>query len=107
MEKKIANLIKRKRKPFSISQDATVFSALELMALHDVGFLVVMEGSTMKGVLSERDYARKVDLLGKDAHTTSVGDIMTTKVYSIDAEQSYDDAMASDERERFPALACA
>lgn len=94
MEKKIANLIKRKRKPFSISPDASVFSALELMAMHDVGFLVVMEGTAMMGVLSERDYARKVDLQGKDPRTTKVGEIMTTEVYSIDAEQSYDDAMA-------------
>jgi CBS domain-containing protein len=94
MEKKIANLIKRKGKPFSISPEATVFSALEMMALHDIGFLVVMDGSNMVGVFSERDYARKVELLQRDSRTTKVSEIMVTGVYSIDSEQSYDEAMA-------------
>jgi CBS domain-containing protein len=94
MEKKIATLIKRKGKPFSISPDATVFSALEMMALHDIGFLVVMDGSNMVGVFSERDYARKVELLQRDSRTTKVSEIMVTGVYSIDSEQSYDEAMA-------------
>jgi CBS domain-containing protein len=94
MEKKIANLVKRKGKPFSIAPEASVFSALEMMALHDVGFLVVMDGTNMVGVLSERDYARKVELFHRDSRTTKVSDIMTTDVFSIDSEQSYDDAMA-------------
>lgn len=93
MEKKIANLIKKKGKPFSIDQDASVFSALELMASHDVGFLIVMDGPYMTGVFSERDYARKLELYGRDSKTTKVREIMTTNVYSIDAEQTCDDAM--------------
>ncbi len=93
MEKKIANLITRKGKPFSIAPDVSVFSALEMMALHDVGFLVVMDGSTMVGVLSERDYARKVELLKRDSRSTKVSEIMTKDVYSIDSEQTFDEAM--------------
>lgn len=93
MEKKIANLIKKKGKPFTIPPEATVFSALEMMALHDVGFLVVMDGTTIVGVLSERDYARKIELLGRDSRSTKVSEIMTSRVFSIDAEQTCDDAM--------------
>jgi CBS domain-containing protein len=66
---------------FWISLDATVYRALSLMADHDVGALVVMERSQPVGILSERDYARKVILLGRSSMDTSVQEVMSSPVY--------------------------
>jgi CBS domain-containing protein len=93
MEKRISNLLKGRRKPFTISPEATVYSALEIMAEHDIGFLVVMSGTSMLGVISERDYARKVDLFARDSRSTRVSEIMNTNIFSVDSERTYDEAM--------------
>ena len=61
----------------SVSQDATVYDALALMARHDIGALVVIDGDGIAGMFTERDYARKVILLGKSSRETLVGEVMT------------------------------
>ena len=94
MKKLISNLIKGKHKPFSIAPNATVYSALEIMAEKNVGFLLVMDGKSLKGVVSERDIVRKVDLFKKDSRTTAVEDIMVQDVEKISPDQTYDEAMA-------------
>ena len=94
MNATIANLIKGKHKPFTISSGDTVYNALKSMAEKDIGFLLVVDGSAMVGVVSERDYARKVDLLDRDSRKTLVRDIMTREVISIKTEQTNDEAMA-------------
>jgi len=68
----------------SIRPDAKVIEALQLMAQKDIGALVVMEGGRLVGILSERDYARKVILQGRSSKDTRVADIMTREVVSID-----------------------
>jgi CBS domain-containing protein len=68
---------------WSISPDAPVYKALELLAEKDIGALVVMDGENLVGIVSERDYARKVALRGKAAMDTAVRDIMSADVISI------------------------
>lgn len=81
------------RKVWSIKPDATVYEALELMAKKDIGFLVVLQGGKLMGVLSERDYARKIRLAGRDSSTTQVQDIMSTDVITLCLECTIEDAM--------------
>jgi CBS domain-containing protein len=78
---------------FSIAPDASVFSALKLMAEKDVGALLVVSGGKLAGIMSERDYARKVILLGKSSHDMLVREIMTEKVVTIQPEQTVEDCM--------------
>ena len=65
---------------FSISPEATVFEAIEMMAGKNVGALLVMEHGRLVGVISERDYTRKVFLRGKRSRETNVAEIMSTKL---------------------------
>jgi CBS domain-containing protein len=65
---------------FSISPDATVFEAIEMMDSKNVGALLVMEHERLVGILSERDYTRKVILRGKRSRETKVAEIMSTNV---------------------------
>ena len=65
---------------YSISPDATVYDALKLMAEKEIGALVVLEDGKMVGILSERDYARKIILKGKASKDTVVREIMTSEV---------------------------
>jgi CBS domain-containing protein len=73
---------------WSISPDATVYDALQLMAAQNIGAVLVLEAGKLVGILSERDYARKVVLHGKSSLETPVRDIMTRKVYYVQPEQS-------------------
>ncbi|MBL8305991.1 MAG: CBS domain-containing protein [Rubrivivax sp.] len=61
----------------------TVYAALELLARYEVGALVVMDGGRMVGVVSERDYTRKVALQGRNSKETQVADIMTRQVVTV------------------------
>jgi len=65
---------------FSISPDATVYEAIEMMSNKNVGALLVMEGERLVGMISERDYTRKVFLRGKRSRETSVTEIMSTQL---------------------------
>lgn len=82
------------RTPLSVGPDDSVFTALELMAKHDVGALLVMRDDELVGIFSERDYARKVILLGKSSKELSVQEIMTEKVLYALPEQTVAQAMA-------------
>lgn len=79
---------------WSIAPDATVYDALKLMAKKNVGAVLVLDGEKMAGILSERDYARKVTLQGKKAKGTSVREIMTDKVISVRPEDTAEECMA-------------
>ena len=81
------------RAPLSVSPDDSVFSALELMAKHDIGAVLAMHDGQLAGIFSERDYARKVILLGKSSKETRVREIMTEKVLYARPEQTTDEAM--------------
>jgi CBS domain-containing protein len=78
----------------SIKPDATVYEALKIMADRNVGALVVLVGETVAGIMSERDYARKVILHGKSSREMQVQEIMTARVYYVRSEQSVQDCMA-------------
>lgn len=77
----------------SVTPESSVFDALKLMAEKNVGALLVMDGDTLRGIMSERDYARKVILLGKSSHELAVRDIMSEKVVSVTPKQTVDDCM--------------
>lgn len=77
----------------SVTPESSVFAALKLMAEKNVGALLVMNGDTLRGIMSERDYARKVILLGKSSHELAVRDIMSDKVVSVTPKQTVDDCM--------------
>ncbi len=79
---------------WTIAPDATVYQALRVMADKNVGALLVLEGDELVGIVSERDYARKVALRGKTAHDTLVRDIMSTDVISIHPDQTVEECMA-------------
>lgn len=87
-------LIEEKPGILSIAPGASVFSALERMAEHDIGALVVLDGPVLAGMLSERDYARKVILLGKSSRDIRVSEIMTHKVVCVGPDQTVDQCMA-------------
>lgn len=77
-----------------VDPNATVFDALQLMAEKEIGALVVMEGVRVVGIVSERDYARKVILHGRASATTLVKEIMTTPVVHTYPEQPIEECMA-------------
>lgn len=78
---------------WTISPDDTVFEALRLMATKDVGALLVMENDRMIGIISERDYARKVILKGRTSRDTLVREIMTSKVLTIHPDQTLEECV--------------
>ena len=82
------------REVYTIEPGARVFDALKLMADKGVGALIVTEGGRIAGVISERDYARKVILLGKSSHELQVREIMTSRVITVHPGQSVEECMA-------------
>lgn len=79
---------------WSVTPDASVFEALTLMATKDIGALLVLEGEKLVGILSERDYARKVVLHGRSSRDTPVREIMTQRVFYVLPEQTIQECMS-------------
>jgi len=77
----------------SIRPDAMVLDAIRLMAEHGTGSVLVMRGNVLHGIVSERDYARKVALKGRASATTPVSDIMTTPVVTVDPNATVNHCM--------------
>ncbi len=78
---------------WSITPDTPVYEALKMMSDKDVGALPVVKAGKLVGIISERDYARKVILKGKSSLNTPVSEIMTEEVISVDPEQSMEECM--------------
>jgi len=82
------------RDVWSISPDTLVIEALKLMAEKNIGALLVTDGGKLVGIVSERDYARKVDLQGRSSTNTLVKDIMTEGIFFVRPHQTVEDCMA-------------
>lgn len=81
------------RSVISIPPESTVLDAIKLMAAKGIGALVVMSGEELRGIVSERDYARKVILKGRASDTTPILDIMTSKVITTSPDATVDSCM--------------
>jgi CBS domain-containing protein len=81
------------RAVFSIAPEAPVLEAIRAMAEHHVGALLVLKGTMLAGIVSERDYARKVILLGRSSADTPVRDIMTTQLITVSPDTSVQQCM--------------
>ncbi len=93
--KTVTQLLKGKSRALcTIGPEARVFDALRLMAEKDVGALLVIEDDQLAGILSERDYARKVILQGKSSQDTPVREIMTERVVCVQPRNTVEECMA-------------
>jgi CBS domain-containing protein len=91
----VRDLLKEKGNDvWTIAPDKTVYDALTLMAAKDIGALVVVEDDRVVGIISERDYARKVILRGKSSKETTLREIMTAKVCYVTNDYSVQECMA-------------
>ncbi len=79
---------------WSVSPEATVYEALELMSEKGIGAVAVVEGDALVGIFSERDYARNVVLKGRSSRKTRIRDLMSTQVLYLRPDQTVDDCMA-------------
>lgn len=78
----------------TICPDASVFDAIKVFAEQNLGALIVTEGGVLRGLITERDYARKVILLGRSSKDTKVRDIMSTNIIYVDPDYSIDQCMS-------------
>jgi IMP dehydrogenase len=85
---------KRSAETYTVSPQASVFEALQLMADRNIGALVVMEGDAVAGIITERDYARKVVLLSRSSRETRVREVMASPVLTVRPEQTNEECMA-------------
>jgi CBS domain-containing protein len=86
-------LDKKGRQVVSIAPDASVFDAIKRMADREVGSLIVMSDDEMRGIVTERDYARKVILKGRASETTPVAEIMTAEVFTASGSDTVEACM--------------
>lgn len=94
MEISVKSLLDVKgRNVYAIPPDSSVYDALSLMAEHNLGAVMVCEDDLLVGILSERDYARKIILLDRQSRDTRIADIMTRRVETVTEEDSVDHCM--------------
>ena len=91
----VRDMIRRKgTEVFTIAPEATVLDALNMMAKHNIGALLVMSENEMAGIISERDCIRKVDVKGRTARDTKISEIMTSDVITVEASQPLEECMS-------------
>lgn len=91
----------KQRQPVVVAPIDTVYHALILMAQHDIGALLVLDGEKLVGIFSERDYARKIMLHGKSSKETLVREIMSDRVAYVTPATTLDECMALMTERRF------
>lgn len=92
--KTIAQVLEGKAAPIATMEaDRTVLDALRLLAEHGIGAVLVTDGGRLTGIFSERDYARRVVLEGKSSSTTTLREVMTSKLIHVTPVNTVDDAM--------------
>src|SRR5262245_59128548 len=94
MSATVRDMLRGKSNIYSVGPGDTVYDALRLMADKNIGAVVVRSDQQIDGIFSERDYARKVILLGKTSKETLVREIMTTRVISVEPVWTADQCMA-------------
>jgi CBS domain-containing protein len=94
MSATVRDMLRGKSNVYSVGPGDTVYDALRLMADKNIGAVLVRSDQQIDGIFSERDYARKVILLGKTSKETLVREIMTTRVISVEPEWTADQCMA-------------
>jgi CBS domain-containing protein len=77
----------------TVQNNQTVWEALDIMATNNIGALPVLSGESMVGIFSERDYARRVELKGKQTRETLIQDVMTAEFITVSPEQKMDECM--------------
>ena len=94
--KSVAHILKSKadQRVYSIAPTASVLDAVKLMAERNIGALVVMEGEKIVGIITERDYARKIVLMARSSKDTPVRDIMTPSAMYVSPVQTSEECMA-------------
>jgi len=91
---KVKDILKAKGNvALSVTPDTLIFDALHLMSEKNVGALLVMENEKLVGIFSERDYARKIILKGRNSLDTEVREIMTEDVFTVTPEETIDQCM--------------
>ncbi len=91
---KVAAILQKKTKPLvTIISTISVYDALKIMGEHNIGALMIVENEKLNGIISERDYARKIVLKGKNSHDTLVKEIMTSELITISANTSIEECM--------------
>jgi len=92
--KTVSNIFQNKSTTiYSVNPDSSVLDALQIMMDKNISALMVMEGAELKGIFTERDYARKIILQGKSSKETKIKDVMTAKLEVINLNSSIDHCM--------------
>ena len=92
--KTVRNIVQHKSNSiYSVHPEASVLDALKVMMDKNISALLVMEGTDLKGIFTERDYARKIILLGKASKETKIQEVMTAKLEVVDQNSSIDHCM--------------
>ncbi len=91
---KVADILKNKGVDiYAVLPDSSVYDALKLMGEKNIGALMVIEDGTLKGIFSERDYARKIVLENRTSRDTAISDIMTKNVFTVSPQDSIEHCM--------------
>jgi CBS domain-containing protein len=94
--KSVAQVLKSKTRQTveAVAPSTSVFDAVKLMAEKNIGALLVLDGQRIAGIVTERDYARKIVLLGRSSRETPVGDVMSSPVMYVRPDQTNEECMA-------------
>ncbi|SOE22549.1 CBS domain-containing protein [Spirosomataceae bacterium TFI 002] len=92
---KVSSILRQKeiREVISVTPETTVIEALEIMSKYNIGALLIIENEVLKGIFSERDYARKGIIKGRKAKSTPMTEVMTTNVFTVKEQTNIKDCM--------------